>query len=508
MARFKIMLFLTLTVVSLTGAYAQRIIYSEPEKEDNRRINFEIIGKVGGNFLIYKDVRGDNYICAYDNDMRLVKKVKHEYMPDERLINVDFFPYADFSYMVYQFQKRNIVYCMSVKIGSNGDRISDPIELDTTQIGFSSNNKIYTALSSEDRSKIIIFKINSKNKQRYVISTRLYDSQLNLISKDVLVMPMDERNDYLGEFLLDNEGHLVFTKFFRNSSENITSAYLVTKRALEDSFRMIKLNFTDIYLDELRIKVDNFSGRYFINSFYYKQKRGNIEGLYFFVWEKENNRIFLENSVEFSEELRREARASGNLRMAFNDFFIRNIITKADGGFIVGAESFYTTSRSNLWNRWDYLYGYPYLSPLDYYYYSPYYSSLWWRSRWNNSSNVRYYADNIVILSFSKDGKNEWSNVIRKEQYDEDSDDKLSYQVMNTGTGLHFLFNVPERRNLLLTDYELVPGGKINKNPTLKNLDKGYEFMAKYGKQVSSRQMIIPCLYRSNYICFAKLEYN
>jgi hypothetical protein len=121
---------------------------------------------------------------------------------------------------------------------------------------------------------------------------------------------------------------------------------------------------------------------------------------------------------------------------------------------------------------------------------------------------VRYYADNIVILSFSKEGKNEWSNVIRKEQYDEDSDDKLSYQVMNTGSGLHFLFNVPERRNLLLTDYELLPGGKINRNPTLKNLDKGYEFMAKYGKQVGARQMIIPCLYRSNYICFAKLEYN
>ena len=51
------------------------------------------------------------------------------------------------------------------------------------------------------------------------------------------------------------------------------------------------------------------------------------------------------------------------------------------------------------------------------------------------------------------------------------------------------------------------PDGKMNRNPTLKNLDKGYEFMPKYGKQVSAKQIIIPCLYR-NYICFAKIDYN
>jgi len=59
----------------------------------------------------------------------------------------------------------------------------------------------------------------------------------------------------------------------------------------------------------------------------------------------------------------------------------------------------------------------------------------------------------------------------------------------------------------LLNDFSLEPEGKIRRNPTLKNLDKGYDFMPKFGKQVSSRQMIIPCLNR-NYISFAKIDYN
>jgi len=60
---------------------------------------------------------------------------------------------------------------------------------------------------------------------------------------------------------------------------------------------------------------------------------------------------------------------------------------------------------------------------------------------------------------------------------------------------------------LLLNDFSVTPDGQINRNPTLKNLEKGYEFMPKYGKQVSAKQVIMPCIYR-NYICFAKLDYN
>jgi hypothetical protein len=113
----------------------------------------------------------------------------------------------------------------------------------------------------------------------------------------------------------------------------------------------------------------------------------------------------------------------------------------------------------------------------------------------------------MAILSFSSTGDMEWNNVIGKSQFNDESDDLISYQLMNTGGQLHFLFNNQERRNNLLSDFSIAPGGEITRNPTLKNLERGYEFMPKYGKQVSARQMIIPCLYR-NYICFAKVDYN
>jgi hypothetical protein len=319
---------------------------------------------------------------------------------------------------------------------------------------------------------------------------------------------MEERNDYLHDFYLDNDGDLVFSKFFRNSNDNISRAALIVKYAMADSLMVKELNIEKTWLDEIHIKVDNSNKRYILTSFYFSERKGNIDGFYFYVWDKANARPFYETTAAFSEEFRKEARGDASVKMAFNDYFVKDIITRKDGGFIIATEAYYTTSRFNNWSRWDYLYGSPYMSNFNNsYYYSPYYSSYLWRTRSGSSQAMRYHADNIAVLSFDARGNPEWSSVVGKTQYDDESDDLLSYQLMNTGGQVHFLFNQQERRNNLLSDYSISPGGQLTRNPTLKNLDKGYEFMPKFGKQISSRQMIVPCLYR-NYICFAKIDYS
>ena len=72
----KRLLFVSICVLVIANIlHAQRIVYSEPEKEDSRRMVFEVIGKINGNFLIYKNLRSKNWITVYDNDMKEVSKV-------------------------------------------------------------------------------------------------------------------------------------------------------------------------------------------------------------------------------------------------------------------------------------------------------------------------------------------------------------------------------------------------------------------------------------------------
>src|SRR5687768_5696564 len=75
---FSILVFCAISV----SAIGQKIVYSEPEREDNRRTNFEIIGKVGNNILVFKGNRSDNAISVYSSDMKLVERVKLGYMDD------------------------------------------------------------------------------------------------------------------------------------------------------------------------------------------------------------------------------------------------------------------------------------------------------------------------------------------------------------------------------------------------------------------------------------------
>src|SRR5438045_487875 len=126
-------------------------------------MRFEVIGKVSGSFLVYKNNKNKNYISVYNNNMEQVDKVEQDYIPNDRLINIDFFPYSDFTYMVYQYEKKRVVYCDAVKLDGSGKRVGEIIPLDTAHIGFGSNNKIYTTISSEDKSKLMVFKINTKN---------------------------------------------------------------------------------------------------------------------------------------------------------------------------------------------------------------------------------------------------------------------------------------------------------------------------------------------------------
>ena len=506
--RIAVLIFFLLTA-ALGKAQAPRIVYSEAEKEDSRRTNFEIIGKMNGNFLIYKNNRNDDAICIYDNDMKLKDRVKLDFTPDQQLINVDFVAYPEFFYMIYEYQRKGIVHCMAAKLDGSAKTLTEPIELDTTQVGFAATNKIYTTINSEDKQQIMIFKINNRNRENFVFTTLLYNKELLLQHKDRMGLAMEERNDYFTDFLLTNAGELSFGKFMRmNSNEYITRLAMVLKYPDSSNFSVTNVELNGKILDEIKLKADNSNDRILLNAFFYKQKRGSIDGIYSLLWNKTTNTKIREITSVFGDELRVNAKGQdGSLKNAFNDYFIKNIIVRKDGGYLVVSESEYNTSRGNSFNRWDYLgYGNPWISPLDYYNYSPYgyFGSPW--NRWNNGNNVRYNAENIMILSYNKDGSIDWSTVIPKTQYDDESDNMISFDLVNTGNALHFLFNMSEKRTVMLNDQSIDAEGKLTRNPTLKNLDKGYEFMTRSGKQVASRQVIVPCVYR-NYLCFAKIEY-
>ncbi len=486
----------------------QRIIYSDPEKEDNSRLSFEIIGRIGGNFLVFKNNRSRSWIAVMDEEMQVTSREELGYLPNpDRTINVDFFPYADFAWMIYQYQRKNVVYCVAAKIDKLGKRVGELIELDTTHLGFASDNRLYAVCGSEDRKKIAVVKVNTRDRELYQMTSFVFNEKMDLLQKTRAQIPMEDRTTQLGEMLLDNEGTLVFTRFHRTYNDNINKASVLYQPLGGSVLNEYPLAVEGNWLDDIRVKIDNINKRYMLTSFFSKERRGGIDGYYQLVFDKNLNKPFVEKTAILMDDVRQEAKGNATVRTAFNDYFIRQIVTRRDGGFLVASEAYYTTSRANNWNRWDYLYGSPFMSMNSMYYTSPYASRMMWGNLPRTSQAVRYHADNILIQSYSPAGELEWSQIIAKSQFDDETDDLLSFQLMNTGGEIHILFNQQERRDRLLNDITIQPGGQSARNPGLKNLDAGHQFMPARSKQVSSRILIVPTVYRG-YICFAKVEYN
>ncbi|WP_116845203.1 hypothetical protein [Deminuibacter soli] len=494
----------------VTLAHSQKITYAEPDRDDARNLNFEIIGKMNDNILIYKGYRDNHFIALYDNDMKMVDKQKLN-LP-ERLLQTDFLAYRDYFYLFYQYQRRNVVYCMALKINADGKKVGEPIELDTSNINYSASKKIYTVLNSDDKQRIGVVKINTKNERYHAVTMSLFDKELTPVHRARVVIPMEEKNSFLTEFVLDNDGDFAFLRATGSSqNDNINRLGLYTKRAMEDSVTNVEIDLMKLYMDDLRLKVDNSNKHYLVTSFFSKSKRGNVDGLFCSLWNKNTGQLIYNNANTLSDQLRNEAKSENGMKTAFNDFFLSNIIMRKDGGYVIASESVYTSARSGPYNRWDYMNGFgsPYYSPYSsYYYYSSPYGGYypWWRYNNFGYQVTRYFSDNIAILSFDTTGKMEWANVVRKSQYDDNTDNFLGYGTMTTGSEVHFIFNLLEKRDWLLTDQTINSEGVVKRTPTFKNLDKGYDFMPRFAKQVGSRQLVLPVNYR-NYVSFAKIEF-
>jgi hypothetical protein len=485
---------------------AQDVKYSEPSADDVNLTNFDIIGKVSGNYLIYKDLRSKFRLSIYDDNMALKDNVNLDFLP-ERTLSTEFIAYPDFVYLIYQYQKRSAMYCTAVALDGNGKVIIQPQALDTTHLGFFSNSKIYNVIYSEDKSKIMLYKIQKKY-ETFTITTLLFNLKLQLIHKSEIATNFDDYRNSLSDFFVDNGGNLAFTVGNKQDSRNLQQSLLLAiKRPESDSLELHNIDLKGNYLAEVYLKVDNQNNQYVINSFYYTKRNSNIDGLFIAFWNKKEGTVSNENLIPLDESFKSLAKSEGNTKQALNDFFIRDVILKNDGGFILAAEDRSVVSRYNGYSMPYYgMYGInPFASPFGYYspivggYYNPYFNNYY-------NSQVRFYYDNVAVFNVENNGKLDWKTIVHKIQYDDNSDNYLSFTIMLTGGQLHFLYNQLDRHNQLLNEQIMSPDGNVVREPPFRSLDQGYEFMPKFAKQVSSYQIIIPCTFR-NYICFSKITF-
>lgn len=484
--------------------FAQEILYSPTHREDDVDIFFDILGKVGNNFIVYKGSGTRHFLQVLDNNMNELSNERLKFL-DDRLLNIDFVVHPDYFYLIYQKQKNRIIYCNAAKFDNQGRMIGNEFTLDTTKVGMFDNNKIYSTAISEDKKKVLVYKMRFVGDELTLVTKRL-DENLATIDSLRYVFHYNKYRDVYTDLQIANDGSIVFAKqITKGNRETSNNAEIFTIPEKAATYQSVNFNWEDKFIDEVRIKIDNLNKHFLVNSFYYNKKNGNIEGL-FTATVNQYAEVEKQAFINFPDSLR--ARISeGKYRSAFDDMFVRNTFLKKDGSFILVAEDYSSQTSGSNWNRWDYLYGNPYYYNNYYNYYPGYYNYYRPYSYYDRNRVTRYTYNNMMLLSIDSSLKPVWTNIILKKQTDDNNENYLSYGYVNVGKEIYFLFLEKVRNQQVVSNQALTADGEITRYATLKSREKGYHFMPRFTKQVGLYEVIMPVVYRG-LICFAKIDFS
>lgn len=489
------------------GTRAQTVYFSETQKEENDEIKFEILGRADTNYLIYKNIRWKHLLSWYASDMKLVKSERLKFIP-EKTFNVDLVLMPRSLYVIYQYEKGNVVYCYGVKMALNGEILGDPVLLDQTKISIIGDHKIYGVNYSEDRQRILLYKMHLRN-SKITIMTKIFGSDFLLQDSSRVEVAYDERLEFYSDPEVANDGTILYSKQLRNmSGENFKSIQIFSRKPGDASYSIVEISQEGKYTDELHLKIDNLNKSYIFNSFYYDDTRGDIKGLFSAVIQKDNNVRTAYNV--FDDAIRSSINESGKLRQAFDNLFIKNTFVRKNGSFVLVSEKYSSQSKANDngFNRWDYLGNYPYSSGSDYFLTNPYYYGYYrpYRS-YSAVQSVRYYYDEMLVVSMDSSLNFKWNTIVHKKQFDDDNENYLSFATMNVGGNMHFLFAEDNTKNQIVNNQSISPSGNLVRYPTIKSYQTSYAFMPRLAKQVGPNEMIFPCV-RLGSITFAKVIFS
>lgn len=474
----------SLLLLLAVSATAQQTIYSKYEDFDIRSGEFSVVGKAGNKLYVYRGSAEGYYMDAYNDKMERLATVILDFLP-RKSFGTKFIVYEGKILVFYQTTEGGDIVQYGVVLDDRGRMKSKPVKIDEVKSQFlGGRSGLFNYAVSNDKEMIAIYGVGLKGNKLDAritwIDTGLHKQSVSRVSFE------GDNNLAFGEGVITNDGKFYLPAYTPYGSRDYADRVWMLSLAMGGkSFTPAELPLNGLFASGTYMELSKSDNRIYLGGFYSDRKNGNFEGIIFSYYDIQSGDFKDFKHIPFSEKIR-IATGERNMKRAFNDYGVRQLIVRNDGGFVMISESFYVSTRSN------------YSSGFGYY--SWYYPTM--------SSNVtEYNYGDILAISCNGDGKPEWSEFIRKNQYSQqDGGQFSSYALINTGGAIGFLFNDFNLKRSAIKVVSLDADGQTNVI-TLPGVGAGApDWLPKSGKQVSANEFVVPCLKR-NEIGFAKIVF-
>ena len=464
--------------------YAQRVLYSDYQSFDLRSGDFSVVGKVGSKLYTFRAGSDGAFLDAYSDSMTHLATVVLDFFP-KRIYASKFVVSGDRITVLYQGVDGRTVTQHAALLDGDGRLLKGPVKLDEARTGIFGANKDYFASAvSEDKKRTLVYSLNPEGRTLEFKGVVL-DENLTVLRRPRASYKAED-DVAAGEAVITNTGSIYVPAFTQTGGKDFADRLWALK--LNDSanrFQPVAIPLNERFTGVPVVKVDNVNGRIYVAGFYSDKKAGNYDGVLFSSVSTADNSILLQKTMPFDDRLR-TATGDRSIRRAFNDYQVRQLVVKNDGGFVLVSEDYYLSMRSGYTPGWGY--------------YSFYYTPFM------TTPQVReYHYGDVLALSYNADGTLEWPAFVRKEQYSqEDGGLFSSYALLNTGGSLGFLFNDFNRSRSTIQLATIDAAGKSDIRSFALGGQQEPDWLPRSAKQVGSRELVVPCLRRKQ-LCFAKV---
>lgn len=456
------------------SAPAQEVLYSQYDKFDSYTGDYAVVGVVGGVTYTYRYNEENAMLDAYDDSMNKTATIMLDFMPP-KIYQIRFIAYPDRIVVLYQALEGNKVILYAALLDARARLRKRPVELASAKTGLLGATKSYFfSAVSDDKKQIVTYSADEKNRE-IVMDCKWLDDSLKITNRSHAVFST-ENDAYHGEVNVGNDGTVYMAAYVPVGNLNYAESYWILSLTPGDNkFSPAPLPLNGKFAANGYIKIDNYNKRVYFGGFYADKKNGNFSGIIYSALNTDEKGFNSTKFLPIDNEMSNTLGAAGDPR-AFNNFEVKQLIVKNDGGFVLVSEIHFITTRSN---------------------YQPGIGAGSFYSSGVSSITREFHFNDILALSYDKDGKREWASVIPKIQYSQDDNGTFSsYALLNSGGSLAFLYNDFNRNNQRIQLATIDADGKTNFHSFNPDGNDNPDWIPRMGKQIGARTLLIPCLHK------------